>query len=408
MARQQELLALFSDPRGTSRIDLARRLGRSPSKIGGLVRRLLQLGLVTEERPVETARGRRPILLRPASDLGFLLGVDIGLINLRAVVTDMRGEVLGSKETQSNARADLETASKSLLAATDSLLIDSRVPREKLRAIGISHSGGIDPETGKCLYWHSARHWTGVPLRQMFGDRYGVPTRVDDSAHCMAFAEKVFGKGQDSSDFVFINVGQGIGAGLFLGGRLYKGTSGVAGELGHTIIKPDGPRCSCGNHGCLEALASGGSMMDTALAAVKDNVTTVLWETVDRGEPITVQTISRAARAGDRLARRILENAGLYLGLAIANLVNLLNPPLIVLGGGCMETAGDLLLDEIIRAASGAAFEAAYSRTRITTSELGPMAAARGAALMVTQPALESIWNQRLRSAKSTRAQLTA
>lgn len=408
MARQQELLALFSNPRGTSRIEIARSLGRSPSKIGGLVRRLIQLGLVTEERTVHTARGRRPILLRPASDLGFLLGIDIGLINLRAVVTDLRGEVVACKEAPSEAQSDPETASKSMLAATDSLLIESRVPREKLRAIGISHSGGIDPDTGRCLYWHSARHWTGVPLRQMFGDRYGVPARVDDSAHCMAFAEKVFGKGQDYSDFVFINVGQGIGAGLFLGGRLYKGTSGIAGEFGHTIIKPDGPRCSCGNYGCLEALASGSSMMDAALTAVKENVTTVLWETVDRGEPITVQAIGSAARAGDRLARRILANAGLYLGLAVANLVNLLNPPLIILGGGCIETAADLLLDEIIRATSGAALEPAFNRTQITTSQLGPMAAARGAALMVTQPALESIWNQRIRSAKSTRAQLTA
>jgi N-acetylglucosamine repressor len=406
--RQQHLLALLSDPRGTSRIDLARRLGRSPSKIGGLVRRILELGLVTEERTVETARGRRPILLRPAPDLGYLLGIDIGLVNLRAVVTDLRGEVIGSTETLSNARTDLDTAVRSMLAATDSLLFESRASRDKLRAIGISHSGGIDPKTGVCLYWHSARHWKGVPLRQMFVDRYGVPATVDDSAHCMALAERMFGRAQDQEDFVFINIGQGIGAGLFLKGQLYKGSSGVAGEFGHCIINPDGPRCSCGNHGCLEAVASGGAMMETAVAAVKDNVTTALWEAADRGEPITIQAISAAARAGDRLARKILGNAAAHMGLGIANLINLLNPPLIILGGGCIETAGDLLLEDIIRSASGAAFEAAYSNTRILPSELDGMAAARGAALMVTQPALESIWNQRVRASKSSAALLSA
>jgi len=394
-SRQVDLLSLISNPNGTSRIELARATGKSPAKIGKMIQLLVDAGVLTEEEPIETSRGRRPILLRPARDLGCLLGVDIGMVHLRVVLTDMQGNILGSMEKPSNARADLDTALKAILEATDSILAGTDVPREKLLAIGVSHSGGIDPRSGVCLYWHLAMHWKGVPLRKLFSDHYGVPAQVDDSVHCMALAERTCGVAKGTDTFVLINVGQGIGSGLFIDGQLFRGAVGIAGELGHTTILPGGPRCSCGNRGCLESLASGKSMMDAALAALSDNVTTSLQETASTdASGITVEAISEAARGGDRLARRIINQAGAYIGIAVANLINLFNPPLIVFAGGTVVAARELLMDAIIREASASAFEVAYSKTTIVRSSLDHLAAARGAALMVTKPALGEFWNK--------------
>jgi len=392
---RMDMLSLISNPNGTSRIELARATGRSPAKIGKLVQQLVNAGVLTEEEPIETSRGRRPILLKPSKSLGYLLGVDIGMVHLRVVVTDLQGTILGSEERLSNARAEVSTALNGILATSDALLEKSGVTREKLLSVGVSHSGGIDPQTGECLYWHFAMHWKGVPIRRIFSDHYGVPCQVDDSVHCMTLAEKTFGEAKDADTFVLINVGQGIGSGLFIQGQLFSGAAGTAGELGHTTIVPGGPRCSCGNRGCLEILASGKSMIDAAGQALSDNVTTILQELVanDPGA-ITLEAISTAARSGDRLARRIISQAGSYIGIAVANLINFFNPPLIVFAGGAIEAAQDLLMDVIAREASASAFEPAYAKTRIVRSPLDSLSAARGAALMVTRAVVKSFWNK--------------
>jgi predicted NBD/HSP70 family sugar kinase len=194
---------------------------------------------------------------------------------------------------------------------------------------------------------------------------------------------------------VLINVGQSISSALFIDGELLRGAAGIAGEIGHTIIVPEGPRCYCGNRGCLEILASGKSVIDKAIAALNENVTTALKEAADSDpEGIRLEAICAAARAGDRLASRLLKDAGAYIGIAVANLVNLLNPPLIILAGGAMAAAGDLLLETIQREARASAFEVAFTTTTISSSTLDRLSAARGAALRATRPALQRFWDQ--------------
>ena len=279
LSENSELISLLCDPRGISRISLARASGISPSKVGKLARRLLDLGILVEEGKVETARGRQPILMKLSRDLGFLLGVDVGMVNCRLIVMDLQGCIVRSKKVPSNARGDVDQALGQILSAIDSLLVDAGIARDGLLAIGVSHSGGVDTKSGECLYWHAAMQWQGVSLSRRFSKRYGVPSRVDDSVRCMTLAEKSFGLAQDVESFVFINVGYGIGSGLFLNGELFRGASGIAGELGHVIIQPAGPRCTCGNYGCLEILASGWSIVNSMKKALRENVTTRLQET---------------------------------------------------------------------------------------------------------------------------------
>ncbi len=300
--------------------------------------------------------------------------------------------MLDSVECPSNAESEANQAISDILTRTDALLDRSST---KLLAVGVGHSGGIDPLTGQCLYWHCRNHWKGVPLKEIFSEHYGVPCLVNDSVHCMALAEKTFGVARDENTFLLINFGQGIGSGLFIEGQPYRGAAGIAGELGHMTILPGGPRCSCGNRGCLEILASGQSMVDAAVQALSDNVTTHLRE-ITSNDPsrITVEAICEAARCGDRLARRIISQAASYIGIAVANLINLINPPLIVLAGGAISAAEDLLFEPILREASAFAFEVAYAKTKIVRSTLDCYSAARGATLMVTRPALKHFWNR--------------
>jgi len=394
--RQPDLLSLISNPNGTSRIELARATGGSPAKIGKIVHRLLDAGILTEEEAIETARGRRPILLKPSRELGFLLGIDIGLVNLRVVAADLQGNLLASSQTpSSHARADIEPALRDILAMADAVLADPATPRAKMLAVGISHSGAIDEESGTCLYWHLAMQWKGLPLKKVFAEHYGVPCMVSDAAHCMALAEKAFGAARNENTFVLINAGQSISAAIFIEGEIFRGSAGTAGELGHTIILPEGPLCYCGNRGCLEILASGKSMIDKANAALNENVTTALRDTVSQHPAgITLEAVGAAAHSGDRLAGGLLKEAGSYIGLAVANIVNLLNPPLIILAGGAAVAAGDLLMDVILREASAHAFEVAYSRSRIIGSPLGRLSAAQGAALIATRPVMKRFWDQ--------------
>jgi predicted NBD/HSP70 family sugar kinase len=394
--RQTDLLSLISNPNGTSRIELARTTGGSPAKIGKIIQQLLAAGILTEQEPIETSRGRRPILLKPSRELGFLVGIDIGLVNLRVVLTDLQGTVLASLQTpSSHARVGIEAALKGIFEVADSVLGRAALPREKLLAVGISHSGAIDVQTGECLYWHLAMQWKGVPLKRVFSEYYGVTTEVDDAVHCMALAEKAYGTAQDENTFVLINVGQSISSALFIEGELFRGAAGIAGEIGHIIILPEGPRCYCGNRGCLEILASGKSVIDKAIAALNENTTTALQQVAARDPAgITLEAVCSAARSGDRLASRLLKEAGAYIGIAVGNIVNLLNPPLIVLAGGAMAAAGDLLLEAIRREAGSSAFEVAFAETKIVNSPLDRLSAARGAALNATRLALRSFWDR--------------
>ena len=395
-SKNPDFLSLISRPRGTSRIELARITGLSPSSVGNLVRELIGKGILAEEDRVETSRGRRPILLKPAADLGFLVGVDIGMAYFRAVVTTIQGDVVRSRELPSPAQGPVHEAMDRILAAIDSVLVEANVPREKLLAMGISHSAGCDPETGVCLYWHAAMHWKGTPLRGIFADRYRVPVYIDDCVHCMALAEKEYGVAQDEDTFLFVNVGYGVGGGLFLNGELYRGASGIAGELGHVIIVPGGTRCTCGNFGCLEALASGRALTRAAQAALDEDVTTRLRDRLtDTGHSVPIATLLReAADQGDRVARRLIRQAGEYLGIAVANLLNLLNPPLIVLGGGVVSALGDLLEEDILRESGARAFEVAFQRARIVRSAVDSLGAARGAALLATRPTMERLFHE--------------
>jgi predicted NBD/HSP70 family sugar kinase len=253
--------------------------------------------------------------------------------------------------------------------------------------------GVLDRATGVTLFWPKTL-WNNVHVKDFLKENFQTDNiEVDDVTRSMALAERRLGKAQEANEFVYISLGAGIGAALYLGGRLYTGKGAFAGEFGHMNMIADekGPLCGCGSRGCMEALASATSIIRQAEAAVASGLTAQLpLITQQNPQKITMEAIAQAAEADDRFCLRLLSDAGLYLGIGITNLINLLNPELVILGGRLAETAGKWLLPSITRTIQERAMRGPASQARIELSELGEIDWARGASLMAAENAIRN------------------
>ena len=216
-----------------------------------------------------------------------------------------------------------------------------------------------------------------VPLTDELQKTFGLPVVCDKNARAMAIGESWFGAGVGARNMALLNIGLGVSAGIICENALVRGTSGLAGEVGHSSIVPDGPLCVCGKRGCLEALASGPAIVARARELMASGEPTTL--ATEDPATLNAEAVARAAYAGDVLAQRVLQETATYIGIAVAGLVNLLNPELVILGGGVMRS-GPLLLPRIYEVVKDIAHEELFLRTQIVLSKLGDEAAAIGAA----------------------------
>lgn len=211
-----------------------------------------------------------------------------------------------------------------------------------ISALGIAMPGLVDPITGRNAFAGNL-HWQDVCVREEMQKRLGVPVAVENDANAAALGEHIYGTASGARDFIFISLGTGIGSGIFVDGRMLTGSRGAAGEIGHIVLNPEGPPCSCGSYGCLEALAGGWAIIRDARAAVRSGQETKLTALISRGELLDVKAIADVAREKDAVAQQILDHALQWLGLGVVNVVNLLNPELVVIGGGLSHMGGPLL-----------------------------------------------------------------
>ena len=317
------LLKLLYTSGPLSRTDLAKREGVAASYVSAVVSRAQAGGLISEFGLLESARGRRKVLLNINPDLAQLVGVDIGRRHLRIAITDFSARILdyvclesGASQGKDHALSTIDDALKILFSS-----------RPELAGIGISHSGVIDQQQGKVLFWPQFDGWEDVPLKHIFEQKYGLPTCVEDEVRAMATMEHRLGHGKDVRNFVFVYVGMGIGSAIFVDGRLYTGRDGLAGELGHTTVEKDGRLCSCGNRGCLELYSSVSAIIGRVRTELEQGVSSTLTHELGGSpETLSVEKIEAAAESHDRLAERVLLEAGAWLGTALAGVVNLLNP----------------------------------------------------------------------------------
>ncbi|SDL04524.1 ROK family transcriptional regulator [Halarsenatibacter silvermanii] len=325
-----------------SRIELAEEIDLNPSTITRLVKKLEKFNLVREIDLGKSRGGRRPVKLGIDESTYRVIGVDVGATEVIAVLINLAGEVLHKivlpieyKEAKREVEISPEVIEKSIekLLSTYSEK-ERRQELENILGIGVGVHGLVDRDEGLSIFAPNFG-WRNINFKKKLTEKFRMKTIIDNDVRVMALGEYWFGHGQNVDNLICINAGYGIGSGIIIEGELYRGHNSLAGEFGHTNVEKDGQLCSCGDYGCLETLASGPALVKRIRREIKRGMSSKIIEMTE-GElsEISGEMISAAARKDDELARRILKKAGNYLGMGIANLINIFDPELILIGGG--------------------------------------------------------------------------
>ncbi|MCS6775875.1 MAG: ROK family protein [Chloroherpetonaceae bacterium] len=304
-----------------------------------------------------------------------VLSVDIGGTKCAVALARTDGEILARRsEPTRAAERKPEQVLAGLAAMAREAIADAGMAPGDVAGVGVSCGGPLDRERGVILSPPNLPEWKAVPVRAFFEEALGLPVRVENDANATALAEWRFGAGQGARHLVFLTMGTGIGGGIILDGRLVHGANDLAGEIGHQTILMNGPVCGCGKRGCLEALASGPAIARLARDSMMyGRHKRVLALAGGRPADITAAHVVQAAREGDPFACQILEEAGTYMGIGIANVIQILNPERVILGTIAVH-AGDLILDPIRAAVAEYAWERSRQVCAIVPAALGDRA----------------------------------
>jgi predicted NBD/HSP70 family sugar kinase len=365
----------------TSRADLARITGLSRATVSDIIHTFLEAGVVTEAEAAPSSGGRPPIRLCFEDGWRHLIGLELGASHVVGLRCDLRGKVLGSFEVHHDIARDPAGTLAHMDAGIEQLLsLDRQTP---VAGLGLGVPSPVRPTESGQLSPHLFPQWEGIDLCAHLRERHHLPVRMDNDANLGALAEHWWGAGQEVSDFAYIKMATGVGAGILIGGRIYRGAAGIAGEIGHTAIDPHGPRCRCGLHGCLEALVGTASL----LQRTEEQLCGCERPTWATPSP-TVRGLIDAALAGDPLAQRVIASAGAAMGIALANLLNLVNPARVILGGHLTE-AGGLLLNPMRAVLAQRTLWSSIEASTLVVSALGDRAVALGAVTLLLQELLE-------------------
>jgi predicted NBD/HSP70 family sugar kinase len=353
-----------------ARTEIVSRAALSRATVSSLLSELLERGLVREQ--VDGRRfssgGRPPALVELEPGAATAVGVDIGRTHVRVVVADLGLQVLAEDVEHVDVPDHPEETFKLVTSITERVLTRSGVASGDLLGIGVGLPGPVDRATGRLGSATILPGWVGLAPREELEQRLHAPVLVENDANLGALAEALLGAGRGSQVLAYVKVAAGVGAGLVVDGRLFRGASGAAGEIGHTTQANSGPVCRCGNRGCLEQLAGATALLAQMAAAGV--------------ELDGVDALLRLAADGHAGARRVLADAGEHIGLAVANLVTLIDADRVVVGGE-LGAAKELLVGPLRYAVRAAAVTTAGSSIDIVPAELGERAEVLGATLLV-------------------------
>lgn len=322
-------------------------------------------------------------------DAKYVVGVDLGGTNVRAAVVDRSGKIIGEGRTDSKAMAGLEVTVGQIVSAIQEALIDSKVSLAEVGGFGMGVPGTHKSAEGIVLWSPNFKDWDGVQLLAPISAAVKLPGCMGNDANVAALGEYAFGAGKGSLCMVMFTLGTGIGSGLIINGKNWVGVTETAPEMGHHIILADGPRCGCGRYGCVEALCRRDAIIDRAARKAHQGRATLLLEMSGHDlRYITPAMIAEAAGQGDAVSIETLEETGYYMGIAVANAINILNPDRIVIGGGIAQ-AGELIFDPIRRSVEVNALYAPLQACRILPAELGDDAGMLGGAALMFQKLAE-------------------
>jgi glucokinase len=313
----------------------------------------------------------------------YLVGVDIGGTNIKLALVDKKANLRGKRTFSTTSFKGKTALINGIVSQIENLISSQGLKKKGIIGIGIGAPGAVDIRTGTVHYLTNIPDWREVPLGTILKKRLGIPVFVDNDVNVMALGEVYFGAGKGAVNMLCITLGTGVGGGLILDGKLYRGSSYAAGEFGHVPINIDGPRCNCGSWACVEAYVGNSYIVKGVVADIRSGQKTLITKLV-KGDlsKITPEIISEAERKNDKFAKKVWMDVGNKVGIGLAGVVNLLNMEKIVIGGGVAE-AGKVLFDSIKKAIKLRAMKLPAKTVKVVKAKLGYDSGLIGAATLV-------------------------
>jgi glucokinase-like ROK family protein len=372
-----------------SRAELAARTGLNRSTVSTIVNALIEAGFIQETDLQSAKVGRPGMLLELNPKGGFAVGLELGVDFISVILTDFVARVQWREQVSSDPNEDQISILDHAAALTQHALEYGQNRGLRPLGIGMGVPGLVDLRQGKLVFAPNL-HWNNVPLRLIWSQRFNLPVFVENEANAAALGEYYFGAAQGVDNFIYLSAGIGLGGGIVIDGKLFRGSSGYASEVGHMSVDPDGEVCGCGKRGCWETQVGPRAVLQRVRKTLETGVPSTICAQVDDDlERLTFESVVLAAKEGDPVALRALQEVGERLGIGVANLVNVFNPELIVLGGS-LNLASSILLPIVERVTCEGALPPACENLRVVASAHGVDACLMGTIALV----LEDIWRE--------------
>ncbi|KRQ88060.1 N-acetylglucosamine repressor [Caloramator mitchellensis] len=359
-----------------SRAEIAKMLNLTPATVTNITAELLKRNIIIESDLGQSTGGRKPVMLKINANSYYLIATHIGSTRVRVAIMNMESEILDSRTEKLYENIEYEVAQDILFRLIREIINDNKIEKNKILGIGASAHGIVNFEKGIIVFAPNFG-WKNIPLKDILEDEFEIQTFVDRDVRSMALAESWYGEGREVESFICIKVGYGIGAAIINNKQQVRGVTDGLGEFGHTKIEIDGRKCICGNKGCLEAYASERSIIRFA----KEN---------GYEDDLSIEKINQETSHGNSKVIDAINKAGHYLGIGIANLINIFNPSLIVIGGDLIDV-NDVFFQEVVQSAEKYALADLFEHVKIKRTKTGKDAIIKGAGLLVLDNLFDSI-----------------
>lgn len=371
---------------GISRVEIAQKTGLTPQTVSGIVRRLLDEGIVREDGASRGAGGGKPrTTLRVNAAAGNAVGLVFDPVELTCSVVDLLGRPLVVQRRPTPPGTDPAHVVAAMADLVAEVLAEADVPRAGVLGLGLATPGPIDQRNGMIVAPPQLAHWTRVPLQQMLGDATGLPVTLDNDATAAAVGERWSGAGRGVANFAYLFFGTGIGGGLVLNHQVYRGGSLNAAEFGHSAVVSDGPECYCGNRGCLEGLANPSAIVAETRRRLADEPGGSMLSPAFEKDPACVDlaAVQLAAGAGDPVATAVVDEAAQHVATVAVSIANFIDVDLIILGGHGIQHVESRYVDAVASALSAKPLARHIRTVQVEASPLGADAAVVGSAALV-------------------------
>lgn len=368
---------------GVSRVEIAESTGLTAQTVSNIVKRLIDQGLVAESDKVSSGGGKPRVILRAKADSTYAIGVQIDGDDTSFVVADLTGRIITYDRRPTPQEKGPSGVIEHIAGSIKRLVREAKISYDKILGVGVACPGPLDLTQGVVLEPPNLLGWHRVPLKEVLEKETGYPVVVDNDATAAAIGERWFGAAKTTTNFAVIYAGVGIGAGLFIENHIYRGSTANAGEFGHLTLNPDGPKCFCGNRGCIEVYCSPRGLTRAVKQRLEQGEPSSLKPAFEDGAQIDFDAIAQATLSGDPLATEAVKQSATLLGYGAVNLVNLLDVEMVVLGGKGFRNLGSLYIQEIDHILQKRSIARHLRKVEVKLSEAGENAGALGAASLI-------------------------